>query len=319
MNGKRALWPRFPSFLVRNVIAHPRPKREVWANSSAGQVVSRVGNITPTRLIVQGKTKDPRENHGTGSLPKSRVGMRFRVGKRVKVVGTPYTLGPKGRRGGDPPLNRTRKGGTSQESRVGDIHVRVLAWVSQKVGVFQGHTSHKNRAFRKLFPLFEREGLLMACAFGSLGKGSEDTDWALLMRDASSLLLRTAIASCLGRVRSDVVHLWYVSQMLPFEVIRTGYPLFVGNDESQICLTLATSRSFYDSHPSLFERALVSNGVWSHDLEHNLQILIVEANTHKNFHRGWASFLAPTQEVFLGFSRLALGADEMLTWRCLLL
>lgn len=98
-----------------------------------------------------------------------------------------------------------------------------------------------------------------------------------------------------------MVHLRYASQMLPFEVIRPGHLLFVRNEETQSRLNLTSSRSFCDSHPSLFERALVSTGVWSHDLEHNLQILIVEANTHKNFHRGWASFLAPTQEVLPRF------------------
>jgi hypothetical protein len=96
--------------------------------------------------------------------------------------------------------------------------------------------------------------------------------------------------------------------MLPFEVIRTGHPLFVRNDESQICLTLATSRSFYDSHPSLFEKALVSNGVWSHDLEHNLQILIVGANTHKNFHKGLDLFPGPNPGGFasIRYSRVTI-------------
>jgi hypothetical protein len=86
--------------------------------------------------------------------------------------------------------------------------------------------------------------------------------------------------------------------MLPFEVIRPGHLLFVRNEETQSRLNLATSRSFYDSHPSLFERALVSNGVWSHDLEHNLQILIVEANTHKNFHKGLGLFFGPNPGGF---------------------
>jgi hypothetical protein len=86
--------------------------------------------------------------------------------------------------------------------------------------------------------------------------------------------------------------------MLPFEVIRTGHLLFVRNEETQSRLNLATSRSFYDSHPYLFERALVSNGVWSHDLEHNLQILIVEANTHKNFHKGLDLFPGPNPGGF---------------------
>jgi hypothetical protein len=148
----------------------------------------------------------------------------------------------------------------------------------------------------------------MACAFGSLGKGSEDTDWALLMRDAFSLLLRKATARCLGRDRSDVVHLRYASQMLPFEVIRPGHLLFVRNEETQSRLNLATSRSFYDSHPSLFERALVSNGVWSHDLEHNLQILIVGANTHKNFHKGLDLFPGPNPGGFasIRYSRVTI-------------
>jgi len=89
------------------------------------------------------------------------------------------------------------------------------------------------QALQRLIPLFQREGVLLAYLFGSLGKGgrSQDVDIALLTGGAPAFRLRAAITECLGTERVDLVDLQHTSPVLRFEIIRTGWPLFV-SDES---------------------------------------------------------------------------------------
>jgi predicted nucleotidyltransferase len=106
-------------------------------------------------------------------------------------------------------------------------------------------------ALERLVPLFEREGVLLAYLFGSLSRGQvgQDVDLALLTRDEPAFRLREAITDCLGTQRVDLVDLRRASPVLRFEVIRTGRPLYVADEEMQERFELGTLRLYQDTHP----------------------------------------------------------------------
>ena len=107
------------------------------------------------------------------------------------------------------------------------------------------------QALERLRPLFEREGVLLAYLFGSLSKGcmAQDVDLAILVQDAPAFRLRRAIAECLGTERLDLVDLRHASPVLRFEIVRTGRPLYVADEETQERFELATLHLYRDTAP----------------------------------------------------------------------
>jgi predicted nucleotidyltransferase len=106
-------------------------------------------------------------------------------------------------------------------------------------------------ALGRLTPLFEREGVLLAYLFGSLGRGlaGKDVDLAVLTRDRPAFHLREAIIHCLGTERLDLVDLRLVSPVVRFEVIRTGRPLYVADEMISEHFELGTMRLYRDTRP----------------------------------------------------------------------
>jgi predicted nucleotidyltransferase len=106
------------------------------------------------------------------------------------------------------------------------------------------------QALQRLIPLFEREGVLLAYLFGSLGRGerANDVDLAVLVRDGPAFRLREAIAECLGTERLDLVDLRRAPPVLRFEIVRTGRPLYAADLELQERFELATIHLYRDTH-----------------------------------------------------------------------
>ncbi len=104
-------------------------------------------------------------------------------------------------------------------------------------------------ALEGLIPLFEREGVLLAYLFGSLGKGQagQDVDLALLTPDQPAFLLRQGIVDCLGTQRVDVVDLNLASPLLRFEIVKSGSVLYVSDQASVERFELATIRLYQDT------------------------------------------------------------------------
>jgi predicted nucleotidyltransferase len=103
----------------------------------------------------------------------------------------------------------------------------------------------------QLIPLFEKEGVLLAYLFGSLSERDkgQDVDLAILVRDAPAFHLREAIVECLGTERVDLVDLGCAPPGLRFEIIRTGQPLYVADQEIQERFELATLHLYRDTLP----------------------------------------------------------------------
>jgi predicted nucleotidyltransferase len=106
-------------------------------------------------------------------------------------------------------------------------------------------------ALGRLPSLFEREGVLLAYLFGSLSRGQagQDVDLAILVHDAPAFRLREAIADCLGTQRVDLVDLRHASPVLRFEILRTGHPIYVADEETQERFEMATLHLYRDTHP----------------------------------------------------------------------
>jgi hypothetical protein len=104
-------------------------------------------------------------------------------------------------------------------------------------------------ALQRLGPVFEREGVLLAYLFGSLGseQPAQDVDLALLTGDTPAFRLRQAITSHLGTERVDLVDLQRASPVLRFEIVRTGRALYVVDMETQERFEMATVRLYRDT------------------------------------------------------------------------
>lgn len=102
----------------------------------------------------------------------------------------------------------------------------------------------------RLGPILERKGVVLAYLFGSLGRGQagRDVDLAVLTREGPACRLREEIASALGTERVDLVDLRRVSPILRFEILRTGRPLYVADEETQERFELATLHLYRDTH-----------------------------------------------------------------------
>ncbi len=92
---------------------------------------------------------------------------------------------------------------------------------------------------------------MLAYLFGSLGRGEEgnDIDLAILVRDAPAFRLREAVVECLGTERVDLVDLQRASPVLRFEIIRTGRPIYIADENFQERFELATLHLYRDTQP----------------------------------------------------------------------
>ena len=107
------------------------------------------------------------------------------------------------------------------------------------------------QALEQLIPLFEREKVQLAYLFGSLSRNQRgnDVDLALLVQDTPAFRLREAVVECLGTERVDLVDLQRAPPVLRFEILRTGRPLYVADEEMQERFELATLHLYRDTHP----------------------------------------------------------------------
>lgn len=74
-------------------------------------------------------------------------------------------------------------------------------------------------------------------------------DLAVLVQDAPAFRLREAIAECLGTERLYLVDLRRAPPVLRFEIIRTGQPLYVADEETQERFQLAALHLYRDTAP----------------------------------------------------------------------
>ena len=106
-----------------------------------------------------------------------------------------------------------------------------------------------NQKLTRLIPLFEKEGVLLAYLFGSLGRGQagHDVDLAILTRDRPAFRLRAAITDRLETERVDLVDLQRASPVLRFEILRTGQLLYAAAPVYSERFELATLRLYRDT------------------------------------------------------------------------
>lgn len=106
-----------------------------------------------------------------------------------------------------------------------------------------------NEAIGRLDGLFSRSGVQLAYLFGSLGRGesSQDVDLALLGGTTPVFELRQAIAERLGTERLDLVDLAAAPPELRFEIIRTGRPIYVVDEDLLNDFELATIHLYRDT------------------------------------------------------------------------
>ena len=106
-----------------------------------------------------------------------------------------------------------------------------------------------NQKLTQLILLFEKEEVLLAYLFGSLGRGQtgHDVDLAILTRSGQAFRLREAITDCLETERVDLVDLQRASPVLRFEILRTGQLLYAADLALSECFELATLRLYRDT------------------------------------------------------------------------
>lgn len=103
----------------------------------------------------------------------------------------------------------------------------------------------------KIIPLIRREGVLLAYLFGSLCKGflANDVDLALLADKIPIYQLRGMITGILETERVDLVDLKIASPLLCFEVISTGYSLYVADEVLHERFEMSVLRTYRDTAP----------------------------------------------------------------------
>jgi len=109
--------------------------------------------------------------------------------------------------------------------------------------------SEIEQTLERLIPLFEQEGVLLAYLFGSLctDKEANDIDLAVLVQDKPAYRLREQIIECLGTERVDLVDLERASPVLRFEILSTGRPLYVADEELEQRFELGTLHLYRDT------------------------------------------------------------------------
>ncbi len=115
-----------------------------------------------------------------------------------------------------------------------------------------------DKRLQNLAPLFEKEGVLLAYLFGSLaGKGEKpsrprppgDVDLAVLTREGPAYMLREEIADILGTDRLDLVDLCQASPLLRFEILRSGRPVYVSDEDINARYEMETIHLYRDTEP----------------------------------------------------------------------
>ena len=99
-----------------------------------------------------------------------------------------------------------------------------------------------------------QEGVVLAYLFGSLAHEDapgrrQDVDLALLTSGRPVYELRDAISNRLGTQRLDLIDLHRASPVLRFEIISTGRPLYVRDEEERLEFELAALRQYRDTAP----------------------------------------------------------------------
>jgi predicted nucleotidyltransferase len=106
---------------------------------------------------------------------------------------------------------------------------------------------------QQLPPLLKEHGVLLAYLFGSLSRGNaphdgaHDVDLAIWSTEVPAYRLRQPISDCLGTERLDLVDLQRASPVLRFEILRTGQPIYVADEDFQQRYELQTIRVYQDT------------------------------------------------------------------------
>jgi len=107
-------------------------------------------------------------------------------------------------------------------------------------------------------PLFEKEGVLLAYLFGSLAEKNEklsrsrppgDVDLAILTKEGPAYGLLEAIADILGTDRLDLVDLRRASPVLRFEILRSGSPIYISDEDLRERYEMETIHLYRDTEP----------------------------------------------------------------------
>jgi len=116
-----------------------------------------------------------------------------------------------------------------------------------------------DKRLKNLAPIFEREGILLAYLFGSLAENDRDTrdtarkpndvDLAILSREGSAYKVQDAIVETLGTDRLDLVDLRRASPVLRFEVLRSGRPIYVSDEDLKERYEMSTLHLYRDTAP----------------------------------------------------------------------
>jgi predicted nucleotidyltransferase len=114
------------------------------------------------------------------------------------------------------------------------------------------------KRLENLVPLFEKEGVLLAYLFGSLASKSEklsrlrppgDVDLAILAKEGPAYGLFEAIANILGTDRLDLVDLRKASPILRFEILRSGRPIYISDENLRERYEMEILRLYRDTEP----------------------------------------------------------------------
>jgi uncharacterized protein len=112
------------------------------------------------------------------------------------------------------------------------------------------------KRLKNLAPLFEQNGVLLAYLFGSLnangGKSSRppgDLDLAILTKERPAFELEKAIIDIIGTDRLDLVDLRRAPPVMRFEILRTGFPIYVADEDLRLRYELDTLNAYRDTAP----------------------------------------------------------------------
>ncbi len=114
------------------------------------------------------------------------------------------------------------------------------------------------KRLENLVPLFKKEGVLLAYLFGSLAEKNEklsrprppgDVDLAILTKEGPAYELFEAIADVLGTDRLDLVDLRKASPILRFEILRSGRPIYISDENLRERYEMETIHLYRDTEP----------------------------------------------------------------------
>ena len=107
-----------------------------------------------------------------------------------------------------------------------------------------------------LGPFFKKEKVLLAYLFGSLaGKGIKvqrtpgDVDLALLTKEGPAYVLQDALVELLCTDRLDLVDLRRASPVLRFEILRSGRPIYISDEDVREKYEMETLHLYRDTEP----------------------------------------------------------------------